>query len=200
MNQTFTLHHVSVGKMDNNSYLLAAGEQGLLIDAPTDADALLQMAESAGGKVTDVLTTHRHHDHVGALKEVLERTGATHWASFLDSPALPAPVDRELNHGDTLTFAGQEIPVIILRGHTPGGACLPIEIDGVTNIFVGDSIFPGGLGKTASEGDFVRLYNDAKTRVFDEYSDETILWPGHGKNTTIGTERPHLPEWWERRW
>ncbi|MHA2788880.1 MBL fold metallo-hydrolase [Corynebacterium sp. S7] len=200
MNNTFVLHSISVGKMDNNSYLIAKGDKGLLIDAPTDADALLQMAEQAGVTITDVMTTHRHPDHVGALKEVLSRTGATHWASFLDSPALPAPVDHELNHGDILTFADEELPVIILRGHTPGGVCLPVEIDGVTNIFVGDSIFPGGLGKTASEGDFVRLYNDAKTRVFDEYSDETILWPGHGKNTTVGTERSHLTEWWERRW
>lgn len=200
MSDTLTLHQVSVGKMDNNSYLIASGEAGLLIDAPTDAESLLDMANRAGVKITDVLTTHRHHDHVGALKEILKETGATHWASFLDSPALPAPVDHELNDGDTLEFAGHEFPVIVLRGHTPGGACIAVDIDGTTNLFVGDSIFPGGLGKTASEGDFVRLFKDAKARVFDVYPDDAILQPGHGDSTTLGEERPQLPEWWERRW
>lgn len=200
MTNTVSLHHISVGEMDNNSYLIASGDKGLLIDAPTDASALLKMAEDAGVTITDVLTTHRHHDHVQALEEVLEKTGATHWASFLDSPALPARVDHELEHGNTLKFADLEIPVFILRGHTPGGACLALEIDDQMHLFVGDSIFPGGLGKTASEGDFVRLFNDAKERVFDVYDDDAIIHPGHGKSTTVGAERPQLDEWWNRRW
>ncbi|WIM68754.1 MBL fold metallo-hydrolase [Corynebacterium breve] len=200
MTETLSLHHISVGKMDNNSYLIASDSKALLIDAPTDADALLKLADDAGVTITDVLTTHRHADHVQALVEVLEHTGATHWASYLDSPALPAKVDRELDHGDALEFAGHSIPVIVLRGHTPGGACVAIELEGKPNLFVGDSIFPGGLGKTGSEGDFVRLYNDAKERVFDVYPDETVIWPGHGANTTVGAERPHLAEWWQRRW
>ena len=186
--------------MDNNCYLLAAGGRGLLIDASDDAPALLRLAEQAGVEITDVVTTHRHSDHVRALPEILERTGATHWASFLDSPALPARVDRELREGDTLPFAGHDLPVHILRGHTPGGACIVAEIDQVTNLFVGDSLFPGGLGKTASEGDFVRLYRDVTSLLFDAYPDATVVRPGHGKPTTLGAERPKLPEWWDRRW
>lgn len=186
--------------MDNNSYLIASGDKGLLIDAPTQPEDLLNMAKEAGVTITDVLATHRHSDHVGALPEVLKETGATHWASFLDSPALPSEVDHELENGDVLTFAGHEFPVFILRGHTPGGACIAARIDDTVNLFVGDSIFPGGLGRTASEGDFVRLFNDAKERVFDVYDDDAVIHPGHGDSTTVGAERPQLDEWWDRRW
>ena len=70
----------------------------------------------------------------------------------------------------------------------------------MTNIFVGDSLFPGGVGKTTSEGDFVRLYKDVTQRLFDVYPDEAIVRPGHGAPTTLGAERPHMDEWWERRW
>ncbi|WKK61463.1 MBL fold metallo-hydrolase [Corynebacterium sp. P3-F1] len=194
------LDHISVSSMDNNCYLISSGEQGLLIDAAAEPDALLSLAESAGVRITDVLTTHRHWDHVGALEEVLERTGATHWASHLDAPALPVAPDVELNEGDTLSFAGHEFPVHILRGHTPGGAAIAAEIDGEINLFVGDSLFPGGVGKTHSEGDFVRLFNDVKQRLFEVYSDSAIVRPGHGDPTTLGTERPNLDTWWERRW
>ncbi len=195
-----TLHHISVSEMDNNCYLLAADGKGLLIDAADDADALLAMAERAGVSIEMVLTTHRHWDHTRATEEVLERTGARHLTSFLDSPAVPQPVDVELDQGDIIEFAGHELPVFILRGHTPGGACVAAEIDGVVNLFVGDSLFPGGVGKTESEADFLRLFNDVKERVFDKYPDEAVVRPGHGKSTTLGAERPSLQEWHERRW
>lgn len=194
------LDHVSVSSMDNNCYLISSGEQGLLIDAAAEPSTLLSMAESAGVRITDVLTTHRHWDHVGALEEILERTQATHWGSYLDAPALPVAPDVELNEGDTLTFAGHDFPVHILRGHTPGGAAIAAEIDGELNLFVGDSLFPGGVGKTHSEGDFVRLFNDVKQRLFDVYPDSAIVRPGHGDSTTLGAERPKLDDWWERRW
>ncbi|MFP7365489.1 MBL fold metallo-hydrolase [Corynebacterium callunae] len=200
MTTELTFHKVSVSQMDNNCYLLTANGNGLLIDAADDAPALLKLAQDAGVKITKVLTTHRHPDHVRALEDILDATGATHYAPFLEVPALPATVDVELNHGDVIEFEGIELPIIILRGHTPGGATLVAEIDGKTNLFVGDSLFPGGLGKTSSEGDFVRLFNDVKERLFDVFPDDSIVWPGHGKETTLGTERPELEAWWERRW
>ena len=200
MTNELQLHQISVSEMDNNCYLLQAGEEGLLVDAADDAPAILDMARKAGVKITAVLTTHRHWDHVRALEEILSETGSTHYASFLDSPAIPAEVDVELREGDSIEFAGLQLPGIILRGHTPGGAALVASIDGVTNLFVGDSLFPGGLGKTTSEGDFVRLYKDVTARIFDEFPDNTIVRPGHGKSTTLGEERPKLGDWWERRW
>ncbi|WP_181195152.1 MBL fold metallo-hydrolase [Corynebacterium wankanglinii] len=194
------LRQISVSDMDNNCYLLCEDGQGLLIDAASHATDILAMADEAGVKITAVLTTHRHYDHTRALAELLENTGAKHYAPFLDAPAIPAPADVELRDGDTIEFAGHSFPVCVLRGHTPGGACLVAEIDGTTNIFVGDSLFPGGLGKTQSEGDFVRLFNDVKEKVFDVYPDDSIVWPGHGKPTTLGNERPDLDDWWDRRW
>ncbi|QYH20420.1 MBL fold metallo-hydrolase [Corynebacterium aquatimens] len=186
--------------MDNNCYLLACEGQGLLIDAADDAPAILKMAEEAGVTITDVLTTHRHFDHVRALGDILDATNATHWASFLDAPAIPGHVEQELRDGDILDFAGHSLEVAILRGHTPGGVCLAATIEDTLNLFVGDSLFPGGVGKTASEGEFVRLFTDVKTKIFDTCEDETIIWPGHGAPTTVGKERPNLDEWWERRW
>ncbi|WP_297188258.1 MBL fold metallo-hydrolase [uncultured Corynebacterium sp.] len=197
---TLSLHHISVSSMDNNCYLLVEGSHGLLIDAAADAPALLDLASSAGCIITAVLTTHRHHDHVGALEEVLRETGATHYASALDAPALPCPVDVTLNHGDTLEFEGHSFPVIVLRGHTPGGASIFAEIDGQPHLFVGDSLFPGGVGKTNSPDEFTQLLGDVTERLFEQYPDETIVHPGHGKPTTLGNERPHLSEWRDRGW
>ena len=194
------LHQISVSEMDNNCYLLTAGDQGLLVDAADDAPAILDMAREAGVDITAVLTTHRHWDHVRALGEVLQATNAKHYASFIDSPAIPEDVDVELREGDSIEFAGMKLPIIILRGHTPGGVALVATVDGVTNLFVGDSVFPGGLGRTTSEGDFVRLYKDVTKRVFEEFPDNAIIRPGHGKPTTLGEERPKLGDWWERRW
>lgn len=200
MTNELHLHQISVSEMDNNCYLLTAGDQGLLVDAADDAPAILDMAREAGVDITAVLTTHRHWDHVRALGEVLQATNAKHYASFIDSPAIPEDVDVELREGDSIEFAGMKLPIIILRGHTPGGVALVATVDGVTNLFVGDSVFPGGLGRTTSEGDFVRLYKDVTKRVFEEFPDNAIIHPGHGKPTTLGEERPKLGDWWERRW
>ena len=200
MTNTLELHRISVSEMDNNCFLLVAGDEALLIDAADDAPAILALPEQAGAKITAVLTTHRHPDHHRALVEVLEKTGATHYASFLDAPALPAKVDVELNQGDVIDFAGHDLPVAVLRGHTPGGAALAAEIDGQTHLFVGDSLFPGGLGKTTSESDFVRLFKDVTERLFNVHGDDAIVHPGHGDDTTLGAERPQLDVWWERRW
>lgn len=200
MTNELHLHQISVSEMDNNCYLLIAGDQGLLVDAADNAPAILNMAREAGVDITAVLTTHRHWDHVRALGEVLQATNAKHYASFIDSPAIPEDVDVELREGDSIEFAGMKLPIIILRGHTPGGVALVATVDGITNLFVGDSVFPGGLGRTTSEGDFVRLYKDVTKRVFEEFPDNAIIRPGHGKPTTLGEERPKLGDWWERRW
>lgn len=200
MTTEFRLLHTSVSSMDNNCYILVSGDKGLLIDAADDAPALLALARDNGVEITDVLTTHRHHDHHRALEAVLAETGAKHWVPYLDAPAIPGEKDHELKDGDYIEFAGARLPVAILRGHTPGGACVAATVDGTINLFVGDSLFPGGLGKTASEGEFVRLFNDVKQKIFDRFDDDTVVRPGHGEPTTLGAERPHLEEWWERRW
>ncbi|MDO4686344.1 MAG: MBL fold metallo-hydrolase [Corynebacterium sp.] len=194
------LHQISVSAMDNNCYLLTCGKQGLLIDAADNAPAILKLAADLGVTITHVVTTHRHSDHVRALPEVLAATHATHIASALDAPALPCPVDVEMHDGDVLAFAGYEFPIRILRGHTEGGLALVVELDGETHLFVGDSLFPGGVGKTNSPSEFQQLLDDVTDRIFDQFPDEAIVHPGHGKGTTLGAERPHLAEWRERGW
>lgn len=197
---SLSLSQTSVSAEDNNVYLIASEAEGLLIDAADNPVAIEALAKDAGVRITAILTTHRHWDHVRALPSIIDTTGATHYASFLDAPALPAPVDVELHHGDILPFAGEKFEVSILRGHTPGGVCLAVPLDGVIHLFLGDSLFPGGVGHTVNESDFSRLFNDVKTRVFDVYPDDTVVHPGHGLPTTLGAERPHLEEWRQRGW
>ena len=174
------LKRVSVSDMDNNCYLLFCKGEGLLIDAADDAPRLLGLAAECGVRITKVVTTHAHWDHVRALDEVLAATGAVHYASALDAPELPCGVDVELVDGDVIEFCGVELPVVVLRGHTAGGVCVVAELGGVPNLFVGDSLFPGGLGKTGSVADFELLFSDVSSRLFDRFSDDGVVWPGHG--------------------
>ena len=78
--------------------------------------------------------------------------------------------------------------------------CVVAELDGVPNLFVGDSLFPGGLGKTGSVADFELLFSDVSSRLFDRFPDDAVVWPGHGASTTLGAERGSLGSWWERKW
>lgn len=195
-----TMNQISVSAMDNNCYLLVHGDKALLVDAADDADALLALAETTGVSITGVATTHRHWDHVRALNEILAATGATHYAAAGDAAHLPAAVDVALSHGDVLRWEGLEFPVVTLRGHTPEGLVIEAEVDGTTNLFVGDSLFPGGVGRTESPEAFNSLFNDVVERVFDVYGDDTVIRPGHGKPTTVGAERGSLGEWRARGW
>lgn len=206
-----TIVKTTVGDMDNNCYLIAADGDALLIDAADDAGHLLSVAGDLGARITDVLTTHRHHDHVRALPEILGSTGARHHAPAPDAPALPAPADRtwggaaHSGSGELLDPASPALAelgmlVVLLRGHTPGGLALVLPTDdGPTHLFTGDSLFPGGVGNTSSPGDFTHLLDDVTERCF-RYPDDTAVHPGHGDDTTLGAERPRLTQWRERGW
>ena len=200
MTAPITLHSLSVSTMDNNCYLLVSGNKGLLIDAADDAPALLALADGLGVSIETVVTTHQHADHVRALRDVLAATGATHLAPAPDAEALPAPVDRALEHGDIIDFDGHQLGVAILRGHTPGGLAISADIDGQQHLFVGDSLFPGGVGKTTNPEDFEQLITDVTERLFEVYPDDAVVHPGHGNDTTLGAERPQLDEWRARGW
>jgi glyoxylase-like metal-dependent hydrolase (beta-lactamase superfamily II) len=105
--------------------------------------------------------------------------------------------------GDTVRIGELSFEVIHLRGHTPGSVALALEgpaTGGVTQLFTGDCLFPGGVGKTWQPGDFDQLLDDVTTRVFDVYDDTTVVYPGHGDDTTLGAERPSLATWRERGW
>lgn len=193
----------SVSEQDNNAYLLtdlATGSQ-LLVDAADDAATLLDLVRAHGdGGLVAVLTTHRHWDHHRALAEVVAATGARVLAGAEDAEALPVAVDDRLADGDVVPLGDHALRVIALRGHTPGSVALAVPSGAGSMLLTGDSLFPGGVGKTGSPGDFATLLDDVENRVFGAYPDQTAVHPGHGDSTTLGTERPALPEWRERGW
>ena len=198
-----TVTKLAVSEMANNVYLLTstATGQSLLVDAAADPAAL--QALTAGADVRTVVTTHGHWDHHRALSEVVAATGARTVAHPADAGDLPVPVDRPVGHGDTVAVGDQVLEVVHLRGHTPGSIALVWRgPDGAgTHVFTGDSLFPGGVGNTQHDpARFASLLDDVATRLFDVLPDDTWVHPGHGKDTTIGAERPRLPEWRARGW
>lgn len=198
-----TVVKLAVGPMNNNAYLLRCTEsgEGLLIDAAAEPDRLTELVRFEGPPVSAVLTTHRHADHWGALSAVVADAGAAAFAGHDDADELPVAVDERLQHGDELTVGQLTLSVIGLRGHTPGSiAVLYQPTHGRPQLFTGDSLFPGGVGKTNSPADFRSLIDDVSSRVFDVLPDQTWVYPGHGADTTLEAERPALPSWRERGW
>jgi len=200
-----TILKASVGPMDNNAYLVTCSATGetLLIDAANDAEVLVDLVRQYAPKVALIVTSHQHFDHWQALQAVAEATGAPTAAHEIDAEPLPVKPDRLLADGDTVQIGELSFNVIHLRGHTPGSIALALDgpaTGGVTQLFSGDCLFPGGVGKTWQPGDFTQLLDDVTSRVFDVYDDSTVIYPGHGDDTVLGTERPHLEEWRERGW
>ncbi|ONI73701.1 Zn-dependent hydrolase [Kribbella sp. ALI-6-A] len=193
---------VAVGPMDNNAYLLRCRQtdEQLLIDAANDAHTLLTLIGSGG--ISRVVTTHRHGDHWQALGEVVAATGATTLAGRYDAEGIEVPTDELVDDGDTISLGTVGLRVIHLTGHTPGSiALLYDDPKGAPHLFTGDSLFPGGVGNTRGDAkNFESLINDVESKLFDRLPDETWVYPGHGADTALGTERPHLPEWRARGW
>lgn len=196
---------VSVGPMDNNAYLLVDKATGstLLIDAANDADRLLDTVDTVAerGHTRTIITTHQHWDHVQALEAMTEELSPETYAHELDAPELPVAPDHTVGDDDEVRFGESFVEVIHLDGHTPGSiALLYRDPNGTSHLFTGDSLFPGGHGKTATVDHHNALMNDLERKVFDRLDDDTWVYPGHGDDTTLGAERPQLPEWRERGW
>ncbi|MEJ7649552.1 MAG: MBL fold metallo-hydrolase [Nakamurella sp.] len=200
-----TITKLSVGPMDNNAYLLVCRTTGdaLLIDAAAESERILELLGVGPDRprLRSIVTTHRHADHWEALPAVAGVTGANLYAGAEDASELPVPTDVPLDQGMTVPLGDSELEVIALRGHTPGSvALLYRDPAGHGHLFTGDSLFPGGPGKTWAPEDFVSLLADLQERVFDTLDDDTWVYPGHGDDTTLGAERPQLPEWRARGW
>jgi len=199
-----TLTKVSVGPMDNNAYLLAAQSgASILIDAANDADRLLGLIGQV--PLDAIVTTHRHGDHIQALADVASATGARLLAGRPDVEAIEAEGGvtglEGVWDGDTIPLGEESLEVIGLIGHTPGSISLVYRATGgPTHLFTGDSLFPGGIGRTQGPEGFRSLLGDVETKVFGRCDDATVVHPGHGDDTTLGAERPHLGEWRARGW
>ncbi|MFJ2742122.1 MBL fold metallo-hydrolase [Streptomyces sp. NPDC087440] len=193
---------VAVGSMNNNAYLLRCRDTGeqLLIDAAAEPHTLLSLI--GDDSIASVVTTHRHGDHWQALAEVVAATGARTLAGRYDAEGIPVPTDTLLEDGDTVRVGRVELTARHIVGHTPGSIVLVYDDPhGHPHVFTGDCLFPGGVGNTFGDADaFVSLLNDVEAKVFAPLPDESWVYPGHGDDTTLGDERPHLTEWRERGW
>ncbi|MET9405785.1 MBL fold metallo-hydrolase [Streptomyces sp. NPDC002935] len=199
--QDLMISKVAVGPMDNNAYLLRcrATDEQLLIDAANDASTLLTLIGDDG--IASVVTTHQHGDHWQALAEVVAATGARTYAGREDADGIPVPTAVLLEDGDTVRVGNVELTARHLVGHTPGSIALVYDDPhGHPHVFTGDCLFPGGPGRTTQPEEFNSLMDGLEAKVFDVLPDETWVYPGHGNDTTLGTERPHLAEWRARGW
>jgi glyoxylase-like metal-dependent hydrolase (beta-lactamase superfamily II) len=195
-----TLTKIAVGEMNNNAYLLVnESGQGLLIDAAAEPRRLLEMIGDT--PVSKIVTTHQHPDHWQALAEVKAATGAVTVAHPADAPGIPVPTDELVEDGDAIEFGDTRLHVTHLVGHTPGSIALTLNAAGPQpHLFTGDCLFPGGPGRTTTPETFNSLMSGLEERVFGRLPDETWIYPGHGNDSTLGAERPHLAEWRARGW
>jgi len=191
---------IAVGPMDNNAYFLRCTSSGdvLLVDAANEPDRLLR--ELGDDRLGRIVTTHQHFDHWQGLPELFAATGAPVAAHPLDAGELPVEKVEPLEDGDTVSVGDCELSVIHLVGHTPGSIALLYRGPDRPHLFTGDSLFPGGVGRTTSPEDFASLIDDVQHKLFEKLPDDTWVYPGHGSDTTLGAERPSLGEWRARGW
>ncbi len=203
--QDISVTKLSVGPMDNNAYLLVCLQTGdaVLIDAANDSERIADLLGDGPDRprLRSIVTTHSHHDHWQALGAIAGQTGANLYAGAADAAGLPVPTDVALGQGDIVPLGACRLESISLRGHTPGSVALLYQDPaGSAHLFTGDSLFPGGPGKTTAAEDFHSLMDDLTDRVFDRLPDDTWVYPGHGDDTTLGRERPQLAAWRARGW
>jgi glyoxylase-like metal-dependent hydrolase (beta-lactamase superfamily II) len=185
-----------VGPFENNVYVVRDKSSGdaLIIDAANEHDLLLEVSRATG--VRRVLTTHGHWDHIQAVT-ALRDAGVDVGVAVADAEMLPS-YDFTIPDDDVLTVGRLRLHAIHTPGHTPGSTCFLLE--GHPVLFSGDTLFPGGPGNTKFENaSFSEIITSIDRRLFT-LAPDTLVFPGHGLDTTIGTERPHLDEWIERGW
>jgi glyoxylase-like metal-dependent hydrolase (beta-lactamase superfamily II) len=192
---------LSVGDMDNNVYVIADAEtlDALIVDAAAQPDRIRAAVHDL--EPLGVAQTHGHWDHVRAWDDLREDPGVPIWGHPGDAELFPREVDRALADGERISVGGLEVEVIHTPGHTDGSIHLLVEAEDRHHLFTGDSLFPGGPGNTWNDTErFNQLMDGLEERIFDRLPDETWVYPGHGDDTTLGEERPKIPEWRRRGW
>jgi glyoxylase-like metal-dependent hydrolase (beta-lactamase superfamily II) len=185
---------IRVGDMENNTYVLECPEthEALLIDGCFEPGKILAGCE--GADLVGIVQTHAHFDHVQALPALKEELGVPVFAQ--PGEDYPVSIDQELSDGESIAFGKRRVKVLSTPGHTPAGICLWTE----GHLVSGDTLFPGGPGNTWGDADaFAQIIRSIESKLF-VLPDETIVYPGHGEDTTIGAEKPHLQVWKDRGW
>jgi len=179
-NASVKIERLTLGQWDTNSYIVICKRtgNGLLVDAPADASAILKKLEDT--KVQYILMTHSHKDHTGALEELKSKLKVPLAAHITDANQLPVPPDITLNDGDIISLGKVRIEVLHTPGHTPGSLCFQIG----KYLLSGDTIFPGGPGNTNSPANFKVIIKSITDKVL-VLPDNTQIHPGHGESTTV---------------
>jgi glyoxylase-like metal-dependent hydrolase (beta-lactamase superfamily II) len=191
------IHKLVVGPMDNNVFVLRCTQTGeaVLLDAANEHEKLLELCRALN--VRTVLETHGHWDHIQAVPAVRDagyRVGVT----SEDAGMLPS-YDFVLDDKSVIEVGRLRLHTMLTPGHTPGSMCFRLE--GSPVLFSGDTLFPGGPGATKFPGsDFGTIIRSIEERLFAHLAADTMVLPGHGSDTTIGAERPHLQDWIDRGW
>src|SRR4051794_28875944 len=192
------IHRLVVGPYDNNVFVLRCRETGesVLIDAANEHEKLLELCRRLD--VRRVLETHGHWDHIGGVSQIRE-AGYEVGVTSQDAPMLKdVGYDVFLDDAEVIEVGKLRLHAIHNPGHTPGS--ISFKLEGAPVLFSGDTLFPGGVGNTkAALGDFDTIIQSVDNKLFTLPA-ETVVMPGHGVDTTIGAERPHLQEWVDRRW
>ena len=178
------IEQLQLGPFGTNAYILTCpqSEDSVLVDAPAEADEIEERLKGSNPRY--ILLTHNHMDHTGALAELRSRLRiplATHPA---DARGITPPPEIQLNDGDTVSFGKIKLEVLHTPGHTPGSLCFKTG----NYLISGDTIFPGGPGKTRTPADWQQIINSITGKIFT-LSNHTQVYPGHGDSTVLKKEK-----------
>ncbi len=194
------IRKLSVEAMDNNVYVISCRRTGeaIIVDAAARPERIREAV--ADTSPIAVVQTHGHWDHVRAWEDLREDPGLPIWGHSGDRDLFPLPPDRALEDEDQLPVGDIVVQVIHLPGHTDGSLLFLVQGDERPHLFSGDTLFPGGHGKTATPQAHHQIMDGLESKIFARLGDDTWVYPGHGDDTTLGAERPYLPEWRQRGW